>query len=286
MSIRSLLIAFLLAVLIIPMPLRAQQLEAVSRHIVLYAVAEIDFEPVSGYIFLSVPGHGVRRLDALLVPPYSKNSGGQSGVREKWLAGLRVQAPPAKEFSYTLLLVGERGEAVLKGPFTRQIGDELDAFNSVEELHQYITRQKADIEEARATDARQSAELKGLRSDVDLITDINRLVEVREESLALEKQIQDLDKDFSEYNHSLSLVNSYSVPKNVIGREAELAAQIVELNAAIKSVEEKERKARDSGPTSIERKQALIDETKDEDEQSLVRKLAGLRRERRRFEAQ
>lgn len=278
MSGRIYLIMFLLAV-VLPSLLCAQE----QRLLVDFELP-LSFVPDSASVIVLTENTFARK-PAFIVPPVISDEEPAS-TAGKWLFGARVPQPEKGSPRYGLVVFGRGGEVAYAPLGGRATNDPVDSFQDTESLHSYIEQRKDRLNAAMSVEAEQEGELKRLRSDVDLIADIGRIVEVREESLTTEQNLSRLDKDTKDLERSLQQVSSYPPPRNFLRREAELSKQVIELGAAAKQAEDKAKKTEAEQPETPAQKRELIESVKDENEQALVQKLGTLRRYRTELEGQ
>jgi len=279
---RNIIILFL--ILVVPLRLYAEE-----HRLLIDFELSLSFLPEEAWIIVS-DGKTLDRQPAFTVPPADVEMEGVKDERTlgtgKWLFGGRVVPPVKGNARYGLLVFGKVGQVAFAPLRGRAAGEVIDNFQDTESLHGYIQQRKERLNAAMSIEAEQEAELKRLRSDVDLIADIGRIVEVREESISTEENLKRLDKDTQDLERSLQQVSAYPTPRNFLRREAELSKQTIELGGAAKAAEERAKKNEAEQIETPAQKRELIESVKDENEQALVQKLGTLRRYRLELEAQ
>ncbi len=269
----------LLCAVLLPQFVAAQE----HRLLVDFELA-LSFVPQSASVIV-LSGDSFALKPAFIVPPVMSEEEPPAGAG-KWIFGTRISQPEKGNLRYGLIVFGRGGEVAYAPLQGREARDPVDSFQDAEAMRSYIEQRKNRLNAAMSLEAEQESKLRSLRSDVDLIADIGRIVEVREESLTTEQNLSRLDKDTTDLERSLQQVSSYPPPRNFLRRESELSRQVIELGAAAKQAEDRARKAEAGQTETPAQKRELIESVKDENEQALVQKFGTLRRYRMELEAQ
>ncbi|NMC63300.1 MAG: hypothetical protein GYA55_09045 [SAR324 cluster bacterium] len=260
----------------------AQQSE---RTILVDTVQDLSFPPERAFMLL-IDGQSLSVVPAAIVATQTNSGSGESANLEKFLVGARVPYAQSGVLQYGAVVIGLNGEMAISSLYERPSEQVIDAFDDIESLRRYILERQHRLQRNLELERSQEGELKRLQRDVDLIADIGRIVEVREESLSNQEILERLQRDTTNYETALRQLSTYPQPRNYLRRDSELNTQLAELNASLKAAEYKMRQQSSGDEETPEQKRALIDSVKGENEQALVQKLGTLRRYRSELEGQ
>lgn len=133
-----------------------------------------------------------------------------------------------------------------------------------------------DLEENRKV---SEETLRKLRSDVDLVSDIGRIVVVKEELLRKQAELESARKNIELFKKFFSSVQSSIAPKGLAQRESELSRQLPELAVVAKKAEI--QAAKQKGPGTADRRNSLAELGRTTDIERLEKQLRSLREKRR-----
>ena len=240
----------------------------------LYETLELSFEPIGAWIIFQSADAEFRRVSAKVVAVVLPHDGSNA----RWLVGTRVPSDVRGAIlNFYAIALGAHGE--IDGAFSssRELNEsEASIGLSLNERTQVLENWRRQL-------AQQEASLKRLRSDVDVIADIGRIVEVREESKQILKRIEDIGRDLDELAATVGTMKNKPAPNNFLRREAELTQQLAELAATAKRAESTAQSAARKGKQKSD--QQLIEAAKGIDLADLESKLKELEKQRQKLEA-
>lgn len=253
----------------------------------VYTMALVSFEPVEGFFLISVDDETSRRLKATIVPAYEQVplTNVVENASRKWLFG--AQFNPGRRiarYQYSLVIIGKGNEYLLVGPVLVELGKSSQFTESVDDLREKLLKRKEVLKSWDLQIKAQEENLERLRADADVIANLGRIVEVKEETDGLRAGIKDLDKDAENLRKFLRLVKTHAAPKNYVGRESQLTKQIAELAAVAKNAEGGEQGRKSQSGQELQQKMAILEQTRTEDYDALQRALIKLRRQRMQLE--
>ena len=240
----------------------------------LIETINLAFEPISAWIIVRPVDGEQRRVAAKIVALALPHTGADA----RWLVGTRV--PPdirGAISSFYAIAFGAHGE--IDGVYSSS--PEISESEASIELS--IRERMGVLENWKKQLAQQEASLKRLRSDVDVIADIGRIVEVREESKQILKRIDDIGRDLDELAATVGKMKNKPAPSNFLRREAELTQQLAELAGTAKRAESSAQSASRKGRQKSD--QQLIEAAKGLEISDLEAKLKELEQQRQKLEA-
>lgn len=239
----------------------------------LFEAVDLAFEPIGAWILIRQSDGEQRRLPAKVVALNVRHD----STTSRWLIGTRVPSDVrAVIVSFYALALGAHGE--MDGVFSssREINEsEASIELSLNERTRVLANWKKQLEQ-------QEGNLRRLRTDVDVIADIGRIVEVREESKQILKRIDDIGRDLETLAATVGTMRNKPLPNNFLRREAELTQQLAELAATAKRAESTAQSAARKGKQKADQK--LIESTKGVDPADLEKKLKQLEKKRQQLE--
>ncbi len=126
----------------------------------------------------------------------------------------------------------------------------------------------------------QDESLERLRADADIIANLGRIVEVKEDAERFRQEAAALDKDITNLRRLFAITRDHASPKNFLGRESQLQKQLAELNHLHEELGTRNGQERSAFELDVQRKLALIEETRFDDYEGLQRELIRLRKQR------
>ncbi len=240
----------------------------------------LGFVPSRAFFLVRSTNNVYRRYAAVIQPYLSKTQGTNGGI-QRWLFGIPIESADVGEsFEYSLVATGEMGRTFFQPPRRVSPNDPQFFSGSQEVLSKHLGERKALLADWHGQIREQEAILNRLRADADVIANLGRIVDVKEEidrGNAIEK---DLEKDIENIQKFLKLVKSREDPKNFAGREGQLTKQIAELAEVAREAEGSEKKRRSKGDDEAKSRAQIIELGKTEDYEALQRELIRLRKKR------
>lgn len=275
-------VSFYILLLILPISAHGQ---SSSDKILFDKAIELEFTPTAAYFFILFADGTAVRKRATIVPPFRSEGSGPGKVKGKWLFGTRAAIPADTNLiENSLLITGDDGRFAFMPPEERK-RDSSDMPLTTDALKEHLKSRKEVLRTLETQFVENEKKLRRLRADVDTIADIGKIVEAREETIKIKKELQNLEKDKETLTRSLKLVRSRPNPKNFMRREGELTSQLSQLVDAAKKLESAELSKQSSGESRLKRKLALIEQTRGVDVGELEKRLDSLTRRRLELEA-
>ncbi len=243
--------------------------------------------PKEAYFFVEMMQGELIRLRATFVPPFRNGEAGRNELDKtggEWLFGAYLPENFASTLVKFSLLLNVDGEAKYLPPQSKVIVSNNENIASVDLLRELVENKKKELESIYEEYNRNLKTLKKLRLDVDLIADIGRIVDIRDEKQKTVQETKNLDRDAIALNELLLLVRNQGNPNNFSRREAELIKQIGQLAEAAKSVEMTEHARRREVEEKNRRKMEIVQATQGDSSEFLSRKLVALKRRREELE--
>ena len=248
----------------------AAQDAANSDVVVLSQSFEVNFAPEEAY-FLIESETVNKKLRALLIPPFSKDE--QDRKQDRWWMGAALKIPKENTpFDYSILLKGKADEVLVLSGFSAGVAD--DYLNAMPKLLKEVENKKAVLKSWEVQVQAQADNLRRLRADAEVVANVGRIIELLEEIEATKYEIENLDKDIAVLQESFKQVKNQTSPKNFTRRELELTKQISELAQVVKSAESGESGRTVSTQSELQRKLALVESTRFDNEEQLRAELA------------
>lgn len=256
--------------------------------IMLKQSVEIDFTPNEAFFLVEFKSGGLRRVKALLLPPFEAGAlpgKAQEETAGRWLAGAQVTAPQRRgKLEYSLILAGKSNRYAFFGPWQEDFSSQDGALDSVDNLREFLLRRKEYLHSLRVQLRAQQESLGRLRADAEVIADLGKILQVREESARVNQEALDLNKDIQTLEKFLKLARHSAAPVNFAGRQNQLTKQLTELSEAAKAAELGEIARRSLSEQELQKRLALVEMTRGEDYDSLQRELVRLRKQRLEME--
>lgn len=200
---------------------------------------------------------------------------------EKVLVGARVQVPDGEAISsYSMLVRGKEGKSYTTP--TKRIGDGRADSGEVDKLRLHVASKQLQLRELEGKRRVSEEVLRKLRSDVDLVSDIGRIVVVKEELLRKQAELESARKNIELFKKFFSSVQSSIAPKGLAQRESELSRQLPELAVMAKKAEL--QAAKQKGQGTVDRRNSLAELGRTTDIERLEKQLRSLREKRRESE--
>jgi hypothetical protein len=270
-------------------PLRGSPL-MISREIFLDEAVRVDFSPTQAFFLVSVGKGNYSRIEATLVPPFAggapvaggPNDSQANGKAGPWRAGARVVLPPgATEVAYSVIVVGEGNRFALLPPREFSSTDPRFFEGLTDVLREHLLKRKQEARSWQTQTDAQDDSLRRLRADADIVADLGRIVEAREDIDRVKQSIRGLQQDQMNLEEFLRLARTAPQPRNFASRERQLTKQIVELANSAKGTETGEFGRRTEAEREVQRKLAVVEQARGLDFDELQRELVQLRKRKR-----
>lgn len=259
---------------------------AAERALFIDQSASADFPIQEAYFLVSVDQEQVIRVKATIVPPYlgtnrvltEKNE--LNTTSHSKLGAKVLVSDESDSFSFTTLLVGTSTQYAFVPSQSWDLRHKEIFRGSIEALREQLLRQKEVLRSWEMQSKAQDDSLARLRSDADVIANLGRIVDLKEETDRATAEVRDLDKDIATLKKFLTLGKGSLAPSSVLAREGQLTRQLTELAEAAKSAEANEGVRRSGTEADFKHKLSIIEATRLEDYDLLQRDLVRLRKNR------
>lgn len=212
--------------------LHAEDLSVQER--VLFAEVEADFVPKKGF-FIVTQGEDLPFVIPAEFAPQPVGSGESEGSA-RYVGAAIAHTGGQKPVRYTFVLEGE-ADAV------RGEEKELPSAQTADENVETLQTEEESLRAVNQSQTKElqtlNGELRRLRSDVDVIADIGRIVVLREERLRIEALLKSIEQEGITLNESLTHIRTRGAPQGYVRQEAQLVRVLVELNAVARKTKKK-----------------------------------------------
>lgn len=254
---------------------------AAESSIFLDQVAEIAFTPKEAFFLLEVDSLPPKRIPAVFVPSPQINRNDTNFEMQRWLiAAQTTLASGTESIKYSAIIKGAQRQLSFLPPKTLSHEERNSAELSASELRDQLISKKEVVQKLEAEREAEEQILQRLRADADVIANIGRIVEVKDESEQIKEELSSLDRDLANLGKFLKHDRLKPPPKNLVGRESQLTNQVAELAQAAKMVEGQEADRRAQAQLDMQRQLELVEATRFEDYDSLQRELVRVRKRR------
>jgi hypothetical protein len=254
--------------------------ESSSHEIYLRRSARLEFLPEEALFFARWETDEISVLPSVLLPSVSQTIGSERSAR--WNFGTKLAVSPSRKLrEYSTLIRGKHQENLYLPP--KGLTEE-DKYQSSDLLRQRLLEQREKLTSLEKQKSRQDDELRRLREDVDIISDIGRIIRVRQDLEKRSEELVSARKDIEMLQRFLGSVRSSRGPRGYSSREGELTRQVAELAGAAKEAEARESSDRVRTQQARERRRMLIFLGKTADRGALRQELQSLRKQRAALE--
>ena len=253
--------------------------KVIPAAVVVDQIVKVDFPPEDAYLFVSFDQGIAMRVPAVMVPPRGNEAQERTGG--DWLVGTRLRVPRGRStVTFNIVLVGAEDNYAFVPSTTWDLTTKQTFAGSTDLLREHLLQRKQVLQSWNVQLETQEKSLKRLRADAEVIANVGRILEVREEIESVEMQTAGLQRDIESLKQKLEIVKSLPMPRSYARREHELTEQLKELALAAKRIERSELQRRARAEENIQRQLTAIETTRHEDIAQLRKELAILRRKR------
>lgn len=250
--------------------------------VILSHTLDLNFVAEEAFFIIEME-NSVRKVKAVMVPPFGQDEPNTGGG--KWHLGAFLQVPAQlTSLKYSVLVRGVDKYVEYVPNVSWELNTQNTFSGSVELLKGYLNQRRQVLRSWQAQMRVQDESLKRLRADADIIAQVGKIVEVKEEVDSIKGEINSLSRDAEVMHEFLKQVRNQAQPKNFSRREIDLTKQISELVQVVKSAEAGEGHRRKKSQSELDKKLALLEETRLDDEDNLRSELASLRARRIKLE--
>lgn len=209
-----------------------------------------------------------------------------AGERSKgWYIGLKIRVPRGKKrVTYSSMTIGPAHSFHVEPAVTRPI-DRQDPFGVTGDSLFAHRAQRVEVLRSLEVQLKAQAEtIARLRSDAEVIGNLGRIIEAKEELQKVTIERRNVERDIANLQAFLKLARSRPIPKNYVSREGFLTRQISELAEAARVAESNEVSRRSRALADLQRKLGIVESTRYDDYADLERTLARLKKRRAQLE--
>ncbi len=231
-------------------------------------VVSSQFPLSDALLFVDFNNGSVARVDAEMV--LLKSAVGREGSSSEWLVGAKVKVPgDSQEIALSAVLLGENGEVDIAAPeLWSPLRDEKGDITK-ELLQAHLVEQQGVLKSWEVQMDAQKESLRRLRADAEVIADVGKIVDAREELERVSTDILTYEKYIASLKEALKLVKLLPVPRNFSQRELQLTQQLQELAQAVRQAESGEIDRRAAYEEGLQRKLEIVEETRFDDLETL-----------------
>ncbi|MCO6430648.1 MAG: hypothetical protein J5J00_07280 [Deltaproteobacteria bacterium] len=253
-----------------------------SRIITIDAPIEVGFYPEEAFLLIDVDRQGLKKIRGVLVPPFTEDESTKAGGQ--WTVGTQLEVPAgARQADFAVFVKGRDKQYALLAGMTEDLSSP-EAESDVKELTSHLEQRKELLMSWQVQAKAQDDNLKRLRADADVIANVARIVDVLEQIEAAKYEHENLEKDIATLHELLKQAKDQPAPKNYARRELELTKQIAQLAQLVKDAESKEGARRLQSQSDLQRKLAVVEATRFDDEKQLTQQLTQLKERRAAME--
>lgn len=144
--------------------------------------------------------------------------------------GTRVHVPrDARMVHFAAILAAPQNRFALIAPRSTPLNDPELFYGQPERLREHIQQLRRRVQQVQRESDELEAELRRLRTDADLIADLSRIVDAREELARLRRMTDELVLDKENLKSFVQGVQAVPAPRSFASRERQLNAQLAEL---------------------------------------------------------
>lgn len=235
-------------------------------------IVSVPFEPVAAMMFLHQGNSIIAGTKGVI-----QESGKAAG--QYIIAGELSSDIPTTgdDLKLGILLFGKNGETTYKLPIPTTVEFGKNGIELNDRLSRKISERNAIKASWILQVKAQDHALEELRGVADILGDLGRIVDIKQEIISANEKLADLEKDKAALSRFVSLAKSYPIPKNLLRRELELLSQLPELTKGGSINDTGEVKKRAQRQIELQKKLALIESTRGENIAKLRVELEQLR---------
>lgn len=254
-----------------------------SDELIINRTVSLNFKPVAVFFFTNTDTESAACGRGVIVPAFGSDS--VLSETKKFLAGTKVKiAKTVKNIHYSLLIVGKERRFYFEPDLIQDLSLASLNYSTTDSLRERLLQRKEVLNSWQIQIKAQDASLERLREDANVIGNLDRIVDVKEDLDKANRDSSNLDRDLENLRNFIKLARSRPIPKNYVTREGQLTRQLSLLAEESKKAESQEfsRKSRAEG--DLQRKLSLIEETRLDDYDELQWQLVKVRRQRMQLE--
>ena len=259
---------------LLPQVVRAED----SHSVVVDAAVDADFAPQQVYFLVRMNDTDVQLQQALLLED------GVAGSYRYHAGTVFKSEKPVETIEFSLLAHGKGNQFWMKHFPEEELAADHPRMLSVEGMRKKVLAAKSlqkQWEDKLTTDKET---LRRLRKDAEVIGNLGRITRLLEQLDLLKEEQARLVEDKARLQDFLKKASSQAKPKNFVRRQAELTGQLEELARIVQGVEESETVRKSLSEAELQRRLALIEETRLADADDLESQLKQLQQARKRIE--
>ncbi len=249
----------------------------------IYRGVDLLFKPEDAFFFVDFGEELPIRIRGAIVPTLVQGS--LLTDTRSYLVGAKIPLPPGKEvFHFSVLIVGRDNKFFLLADQDQDLQLLAQTPSNTDLLRDKLLQRKEVLKSWLIQTQAQQESLQRLREDASVIGNLSRIVEIKDEVERTNNNIRNLDRDLENQKGFLKLAKARPTPKNYVTREGQLTTQISELAQSAKSAESQEFSRKSKAEGELQRKLAIIEDTRLDDYDDLQRQILRLRQQRVQIE--
>lgn len=257
----------------------------VPSSVILYQTVNVSFVPDDAFLFVDFGSSDTKCFRGVLIPPSGDES--KKAQPGTWLVGARVSVPREQSVvTFSTILVGKDNNYAFVPPSRWDLKTKETFAGSNELIREKLLDRKKVLQSWKVQVDAQTSSLQRLRKDAEVIANVGKIIEVKEENERANSDIEAIQKDIDNLKHSLTIVKSFPAPKNFSKRELELTEQLAQLADSARAAESNEFNRRTIAENALQKNLALLEATRDANPAELEQQLANLIAERQKLEAE
>ena len=251
-----------------------------KRYVTLDHSVDLSFTPEDILYFVDFGDSVGERIRGSLLQSRAEKSSLKEGLRH-WSSAARIPVPEGKDTVYYGVLYIGRDRKFYLEP---RNGREVKNSESTDALREKLLQKKELLKSWEIQVKTQEETLQRLRDDANVIGNLGRILEVKDELEHTHEVTSMLDRDIDNLKEFLRLARARVMPKNYAGREEQLTRQIADLAQAAKGAESQEFSRKSKAQGELQRKLGLIEQTRNDSFDDLQRALVKLKAQRESLE--
>lgn len=239
----------------------------------------LDFIPAQAFFLVDFNQSSSERHEGIIVPPYGFHE--KQSLPASWYFGVRVpMAPGQNSLFYSLVIAGAEHGLVIVPAKQWSVGDGRESGAAIDERRETLEQKKSALKSLDLQFTEMQDSVKRLHSDAEIIGNLGRIVEKRDETDKLLRQLSDMDKVIATLNTFVSLAKGKVEPARFLTRETMLKKQLPELSEAAKRVEAEEITRKLESTRERNQSFSLIESTRYDDYNAMVSEFEKLKHKR------
>lgn len=239
---------------------------------------DLGFTPENVNFFVRYSDGSVDQYKAM-VSAVRLGKGADPGAA-RWLTAAVIKISPQRlALGYTIFAEGAGNSYYYVPNLSLDDVHEVPFEGSIDVMKAHTNARSEVLNSLTVQSQTQTDNLKRLRADAEVIANLSRIVEVKDEIEVVKSEIENLDGDLKRLKEIFTSVRAMPAPANYYQRESELTKQQAELRKLVETAEKMESTRQSESQEEIDYKLSLIELTRYEDEDKLRQELIRLKKQ-------